>query len=302
MLSNSAEDGAEQAARDWVAARRRPGNWYDIAPTDEIPRTITPDFFVLLQMFQFRFAPEIRKRLAEGRIDDSFVLRMAQFVQRDNTPPEVRLNEEIRGEAAVRANRDVREGDSVRLGDLDGVEEFDLKPDDMDAGHFTAFCATNGSWRGFFDFRMWRRLVGKLLEVADEFLAAARLARINGLKRASIDALFTACENTAKAHLILYHHPHLRSSKTHRVTHSAINRWSQLGNVDKGFTTLFNRLFEKRNPARYDTDIDIAPPSNDDFALVEAEIDALRDNVSGRVARTVGAGQSPRVPNTANGP
>ena len=297
MPSKSEEGRVEQAARDWVAARRRPGNWYDIAPCEEIPRAIEPDLFILLQMFQFRFAPEIRRRLADGLIDDSFVLHMAQFVQRDDVPPEVRLNQEIRGEAAIRANRDIAEGDTVRLGDLDGVEGFDLIPDDMDGGHFTAFCTTTGSWRGFFDFRMWRTQVGRLLDVADQFLATARLSRANGLERPSIDALFASCENMAKAHLILHHHSRLRSSKTHGTTHAAFNRWSRLGNVDKGLTKLFNRLSEQRNPARYDTDADIAPPSDDDFALVETEIKALRESTASSVARVLDTEESPTVSN-----
>ena len=100
-----------------------------------------PEFLTILQMFQFRFGPEIRKRLDEGRID-SFVLHVAQFVQREDRPPQIRLNDEIRGEALVRANRDVSKGDTVYVRDLVGVEGFDLHPDERDAGHFTLFCGT----------------------------------------------------------------------------------------------------------------------------------------------------------------
>ena len=288
MSANSEEnEETQRAAREWVAARLQAGNWYDIAPTEEIPRSIKPDLFIMLQMFQFRFAPEIRKRLSEGRIDDSFVLRMAQFVQRDDGPPEVRLNQEIRGETAVRAKRAVSEGDDVQVEDLDGVEGFDLNPDEMDAGHCTLFRTTNGQWRMFFDFRMWRREVGQLLDISTEFLAVAKVSVQNGHNRSSVDALFTACEHVAKAHLILHHHSRLRSSKRHSATHSAINRWSLLGNVDEDFTKLFNRLFDKRNAAKYDTDAEAKPPSAEDFALVEAEVQTLRESIASRVAPTV---------------
>ena len=286
MSDNSEEnEGAERAAREWVAARLQAGNWYDIAPTEEIPRSIKPDHFIVLQMFQFRFAPEIRKRLSEGRIDHSFVLRMAQFVQRDGAPPEVRLNEEIRGEAAVRLKRAVPKGGNVYVEDLDGVEGFDLNPDEMDARHCTLFSTTNGQWRMFFDFRMWRREVGQLLDISAEFLAVAKVSVENGHNRSSVDALFTACEHVAKAHLILHHHSRLRSSKKHSATHSAINRWSHLGNVEEGFAKLFNRLFDERNPAKYDTDVEVTPPSDEDFALIEAEIQALRESIASRVAQ-----------------
>lgn len=276
------DEGVLRAAQEWVAARSRKGNWYDIAPTDQIPRCITPEFFVILQMFQFPFGPEIRRRMVEGRIDGSFELRRAQFVQRENAPSEVRLNDEIRGELAVRVDRDVSENDSVYVQDLDGVEDFDLHPDERDAGHFTLFCTTKGQWRGFFDFRMWRSEVGKLLDVAGEFLALAKFSFDKGLERASIDTLFTACEHVANAHLMLHRHPGIRSSKKHGATHSAINRWSRLGNVDRAFTKLFNRLTKDRNPARYGIDVDVAPPSQEDLALVEAEIDALARSIARR--------------------
>lgn len=288
MYGNSEDkEGARRAAREWVAARLQVGNWYDIAPTEEIPRSIKPDLFIVLQMFQFRFAPEIRKRLSEGRIDHSFVLRTAQFVQRDDTPPEIRLNQEIRGEAAVRARRDVSGGENVLVEDFDGVEGFDLNPDELDAGHCTLFRTTNGQWRMFFDFRMWRREVGQLLDISAEFLAVAQVSLKNAYNRGSVDALFTACEHVAKAHLILHHHSRLRSSKGHSATHSAINRWFQMGNVDEGFTKLFNRLFDERNPAKYDIDVEVTPPSGDDLSLVQAEIQALRESIASRAAQVL---------------
>ena len=281
MFKTNEEESVLQSARDWLAARHREGNWYDIAPTDEIPSCVVPEFRTILQMFQLRFGPEIRKRLDEGRID-SFVLHMAQFVQREDRPPEIRLNDEIRGNAQVRANRDVSKGDTVNVRDLDGAEGFDLHPDERDAGHFTLFRTTNGDWRGFFDFRMWRSEAGKLLDAAAEFHAAAEFSCKNGRKRASVDNLFTACELISKAHLMLHHHPGIRASKKHTATHSAINRWSHIGNVDKNFTELFNRLSKGRNAAKYDADADIMPPSHDDVVLVEAELDALARSIAAR--------------------
>ena len=239
-------------------------------------------------MFQFRFAPEIRRRLSEGRIDHRFVLHMAQFVQRDDAPPEIRLNQEIRGNAAVRAQRAVSRGDQVYLADLVDVQGFDLDPDEMDAGHCTLFRTTSGQWRVFFDFRMRRREVGQLLDIAAEFLAVAKASLESGHNRSSVDALFTACEHVAKAHLILHHHSHLRSSKGHGATHSAINLWSQMGNVEEGFTKLFNQLFAERNPAKYDTDVEVTPPSDEDLALIDAEIQALRASIASRGAPAAG--------------
>ena len=282
MFEPGVEEATLRDARNWLAQHHRAGNWYDIASTDEIPACVVPEFRTILHMFQVRFGPEIRKRLDEGRIDGSFVLRLAQLVQWGDRPPEVRLNDEVRGEAMVRANHDVSPGDSVYLQDLDGVEGFDLGEDERDAGHFTLFCGASGQLRGFFDFRMWRHEVGRLLDIASEFFSAAKSAHAQGLDRPSIDALFTTCELTAKGRLMLAQYPGIRSAKGHGATHSAINLWSHRGNVDKRFTELFNRLKAARNPAKYRTDVAIAPPSQEEIALVEAELGALVRSVAQR--------------------
>ena len=282
MFNTAVDEGTLQDARDWLAQRHRAGNWYDIAPTDEIPGCVLPEFRTILHMFQIFFGPEIQKRLDEGQIDGSFVLRLAQLVRWADRPHEVRLNDEVRGLAMVRANRDVSEGDAVHLQDLDGVEGFDLGSDERDAGHFTLFYGTNGQWRGFFDFRMWRQEVGRLLDIAGEFFAAAKSSHDQGHDRPSIDTLFTACELIAKAHLLLGQYPGIRSAKRHGATHSAINLWSRRGNVDKGFTELFNRLKEARNPVRFSTAAAIAPPSQEELALVESELRSLARRVDPR--------------------
>ena len=285
MLNASAEEGALRDARDWLTERHRAGNWYDITPTDEIPACVVPGFRAILHMFQIFFGPEIRKRLDEGQIDDSFELRSAQMVRWGDRPPEARLNDEVRGVAMVRANRDVSQGDPVYLQDLDGVEGFDLGSDERDAGHFTLFCGTNGHWMGFFDFRMWRREVSELLDVAAEFLAAAKFSHGKRHARPTVDTLFTTCELMAKARLMLAQYPGIRSSERHGATHSALNSWSHQGNVDERFTQLFNRLTRVRKHAKYGTGIDITMPSHEEISLAETELQSLARSVSQRPRR-----------------
>lgn len=242
-MTSADENETLQATRDWLAERERAGNWYDIAPTDEIPCDVAPQFRTILHMFQLAFGPELRKHLAEGTIDDRFVLRMAQLLQ------------------------------------FLGLEDFELDPSELDAGHFTLFWL-DGQWRAVFDFRVGRAKAGNLLDAAAEFLAAARFSSEQRHARASTDNLFSASELAAKARLILV--PGRRPLKRHKAAHSALNLWSRYGNVDAQFTKLFNRLCVSRRSARYEA-AQVAPPSQEDIALVEAEIVSLTKQVAHRM-------------------
>ena len=268
-----------QATREWIAARERTGNWYDIAPSEQIPGEVTPQFRTILHMFQRAFAPEVRRRKAQGTIDDRFVLRMAQLLQREGRPTEIRLNDEVRGIALTRVDRPVSPADPVYLNDLVGLEDFELDPSELDAGHFTLF-GLDGDWRAVFDFRSGRAKAGDLLGVAAEFLAAARYSVEQGNGNAGVDNLFSACELVAKSHLILQ--PGRGRLRGHGTIKSALNLWSRYGNVDGQFTKLFNRLFDSRAAARYEA-ADVASPSLDDIGLVEAEIRSLRRGVGHRI-------------------
>ena len=278
-MTSADENKTSQATRDWLAERERAGNWYDIAPTDEIPCDVAPQFRTILHMFQLAFGPELRKRLAEGTMDDRFVLRMAQLLQRENSPQEVRLNGEVRGIALTRVDRPVSQDDPVYMRDFLGLEDFELDPSELDAGHFTLFWL-DGQWRAVFDFRVGRAKVDNLLDAAAEFLAAARFSSEQRHARASTDNLFSASELAAKARLILV--PGRRPLKTHKAAHSALNLWSRYGNVDAQFTKLFNRLCVSRRSARYEA-AQVAPPSQEDIALVEAEIVSLMKQVAHRM-------------------
>ena len=81
------EENELQAAKDWLAQRyRADSKWFDIDPAEEIPACVTPESRTVLHMFQIAFAPEIRKRLEDGRLDGGFVLTRAQLVQWGDRP------------------------------------------------------------------------------------------------------------------------------------------------------------------------------------------------------------------------
>jgi len=89
----------------WIEARRKPGNWMAIEPSDEIPIGIESWERTLFHMFQMTFTPEISRRIAAGKIGDDFVLLAAQLIQREDGGCVIRLNNEVGGVTFIRARR-----------------------------------------------------------------------------------------------------------------------------------------------------------------------------------------------------
>ena len=263
--------------------RQRPGNWIDVAKTNEIPSDIIGWRRTILHMFQIAFAPEIRRRLSKKQLSDDFCLSAAQLIQPHDGENEVRLNEGVRGLALVRAARTVHKGEPVFLSDLKGFVSFDLPDDELDAAHFTMLW--NGSeWIFSFDFRAGRAKCFDMLAAARQFLEISKQSASKEYERPSVDNLFSACELVSKAHLILHRNP-ATSSKKHRAVKNEINRWRRYGNVNEQFVRLFNRISEERSPARYDPAARVQLPSQSDFHIVEREIDELMESVVPRVDR-----------------
>ena len=277
------EQNVSTETRAWLADRHRPGNWYDIDPAEEIPSDVGA-MRSILHMFQVAFGPEVRQRTEDGRIDRQFVLTTAQLLQPEDRPNVVRLNEEVRGMAAVRVSRPVLAGGAVNVADLRGLEDFDLDPSELDAGHFTVFWVGNG-WRAIFDFRSGRGKAAGMLEAATEFLEAAKWSAQRGDARVSVDTLFSASELVAKTHLIL--RPGRSILKTHQSVSTAFNQWARLGNVGRGFRELFNRMSNQRAAARYNAAV-VDLPSGEDLALLEAEISSLNRSIAHRIEEAKG--------------
>ena len=264
----------------WLQERQRPGNWIDVAESDDIPAEIEGWYRTIIHMFQIAFAPEIRQRLSTGMLDETFLLTAAQMIQPEAGSQIIRLNDEVRGTAHVRATRPVQKGEPVLVSDMQNFVSFDLDEEELDAGHFTLFWTGNG-WVATFDFRVGRAKSAAMLKAAGEFLEVARLASNHGHTRPSVDNLFSACELVSKAHLIL-HRNSASTAKSHGPVQSAINAWRRLGNINEEFVHLFNRVSNTRSPARYDAKAEVSMPSQSDFQLVKDEIQQLMYFVSPR--------------------
>ncbi len=286
---NETEQTMSQETDRWLQERQRSGNWFDIAETDEIPADIDGCFQTILHMFQIAFAPEIRRRMSSGQLDENFFLEAAQLILPEDGERMVRLNDKVRAVGLVRVNRAVKQGDAVFVSDLRQLEGLDLEEDELNAGHFTLFWNGEG-WFASFDFRAGRAKSAAMLEAANQFLEAAQAAAQKEHARACVDNLFSACELASKARLILHRSPAAKAKK-HGSVKSAINSWGRLGNVDESFLHLFNRMSKDRSPARYDAGSPIELPSDSDLQLVRHEIQQLQQAVA---QRTKTADRSPK--------
>lgn len=224
------------------------------------------------QMYEGLFKPEIDRRRESGALDEDFNLYMAQALFPPDGPTQVLLNEEVCGEALLRASRPMTKGDPVPLSELEHIETFELPDELLDNGHFT-IVRVGPRWAMFFNFLSGRAKAKDMLELASQFLEAALASAERGHDGPAVDNLYSSAELASKAELILHRNPAAKA-KTHGSVAASINAWAKLGNIDTAFVALFNKLGQQRPNARY-SDKDRRPPmpSEDDFDLVHAIID-----------------------------
>lgn len=203
------ENQAEPESSDYPEALTQPPeHWAD--------RTVK-------QLIEVWVEPEIKARQARGEPPTPVILKAAQIIWPPGNAPIVRLNDEIRGVAVVR----VPVGQTTELPTLDSpgvtLQQFDLAPDELDAGHATLF-VKDGSWQLIFNFQTRRGHAGQLLDKAEEFLATAEWRHSQGKASACVDNLFSVCELISKAQLIVHHLLEAESRKHKAIATSSISR------------------------------------------------------------------------------
>jgi HEPN domain-containing protein len=224
------------------------------------------------QMWEIFFGPEIERRMAAGSLSNEFALYMAQVLFPPEGLPRILLNEEIKGDALMRAQRPITEGQAIQVSDLYGIERFDLPDEFLDNGHFTIISRGDG-WGMHFNFLSGRAKAKDMLEHAGQFLEAALSSRDKGHAGPAVDNLFSASELISKAELILQRSRAV-SSKKHKAIAVEINAWAKLGNIDAAFVALFNKISQQRPNARYGDKANRPPiPDPESFELVGAMIE-----------------------------
>ncbi len=219
--------------------------------------------------------PEIKRRQDANLLPDGFVLHAVQVIMNHDAPNEVRLNDEVCAHVVGSFAKPVTDGEQVSVDDLDSIADIQLTDRDPNAGHVTLL-VHRGRWVGRFDFRYNATRTRGHMEAAREFLDSAQDALQKGHLRSVADNLFSATELMAKG-LLLMHDDSMLSGKSHGIVHSRFNQWGHLGNADRRYTGLLNKLASMRGPSRYlDKDFKLTPDEAKD--LVDVAEDMFRDS------------------------
>lgn len=203
------------------------------------------------QLMESLIEPEIKARLADGRMQEGDVLYAAQALLFPGGSRSVRLNEEVRGIALVTATRDVAVGDDVSSEDMDGIDEFLLPADDPENAAHVTMLQQRGGWTMAFDFRYNNVRIAEHLTLADDFIASAADALAAERLGPFVENAWGATELLAKAELISAPDERLMNARTHDTVNARYNQHANLGNTEQRYADLLNALYRLRNPARY---------------------------------------------------
>lgn len=208
---------------------------------------------VLQGTFNLWVAPEIERRKQAGRIPASFVLNGAQVILNlDADAPEIRLNEEVRATARIKASRAFQRGESVKASEVEEIYAILLTELDPNAAHVTMVRIRN-FWFVAFDFRYNPTRANEAHAAAGEFLGCAESALDKGHARAFVENLFSAMELMAKADLLTFPDPEkvVLKARSHGTISAKYNWLRKTGGIEPEYTELLNQLTDLRPLARY---------------------------------------------------
>lgn len=208
---------------------------------------------VLQEAFNLWVAPEIERRKQAGWIPASFVLNGAQVILNlDADAPEIRLNEEVRATARIKANRAFQQGESVKASEVEEIYAILLTELDPNAAHVTMVRIRN-FWFVAFDFRYNSTRANEAHAAAGEFLGCAESALNKGHARAFVENLFSAMELMAKADLLMFPDPDkvILKARSHGTISAKYNWLRKTGGIEPEYATLLNQLTDLRPLARY---------------------------------------------------
>ena len=191
------------------------------------PPKFKGNFRRILHFFQAAFAPEIRRRISTGQLEEDFDFQGAQLIRPGDGGQIVRLNEEVRGNILIFSRHQIPAGEPIRPSDLADFAGFELEADEIGAGHFTLIPQGKG-WAATYDLRTGREQAVDMLGAACEYLEAAQTSVQKEHALVGVDNLWSACERVAHAQLILCH-DRASKAKKHRTVHSAINALGRQG-------------------------------------------------------------------------
>jgi hypothetical protein len=238
-------------------------------------------FLGALVAWSFYVKPEIERRREAGALPTDFQLHAFQLIFNvDPGEPEVRLNNEVKVVAMVKAARDIDRGQKVTTEDIAEYKELLLTEDDPDAAHIT-IVNLDGEPVYAADARVNATRSAAHIALARQFIDTAAWAGGQGHLAVFVDNLFSASELMAKGFLIWApENQTLLTTKTHPPIKALFNKQGQKAVIDSRYPALLNRLGVLRGRARYlSGDLDVDPVEREQMladanAMYEAFLEA----------------------------
>lgn len=204
------------------------------------------------QLVTLYVTPEVERRRADGAMANGTPIPAAQVVFfPDGRRPIVRLNTEVRAILSPTPRDGVtkQNGDEVFADELGAIERISLPDDEPNCAHATILLLGT-RWVCGFDSRYDREHARKHLDLGDQFLALARIAREKGWLGPFVANLFSAAELAAKATLLLMPDPEFRKQASHKHIATKFQSFAELGNVNSEFRDTLDRIRGWRHGAR----------------------------------------------------
>jgi HEPN domain-containing protein len=219
-------------------------------------------------IFELYVIPDVLRRGLVLERDD--IRKVVVELNPDRQHPLVWINDAAQIVARVRVNRDLAEGEDVRVQDIDEVHAVEPVHVGPNSG-YVCFAILMGQQYIRFDFRYNKERVASLLTRAREFLDAA-VDSLNRRPAVACDLAFSAAELSVQAQMLIQQ----QKTKSHWQRQEWLDSWAQHSSAPQEHADALRDLREHRLLSRYSD----APPVADRsalerlFAVVEEMIQA----------------------------
>lgn len=213
------------------------------SPDDEFAANVLRSYDELF------WQPEIQRR---GGPEVTGPIRKALAILPPGQPVQVLLNDEAELVASFTATRDIKAGEPVMLEDCADIHDLQPAGVDEDSGWAAVLVLPDGRAMAAFDFRRNRGRGRRLLDLAEQYFATARLAGRHGHHGPALESAHAAAELSVTAMMYLSDDEPIKGKRArHNKRATWLNSFTKHGNAPRALHEALTRLAGIRSAARY---------------------------------------------------